>query len=203
MKKFIRIIALVLALLTLSGMAVSCANTGDPETTTEAPGAVSTTAPEVEQTEEETLYAPDDLPETMNFGETVTIYMWSNYTMMEFYAEESGDIIDDAIYKRNESVSNRLGIELDFVEEKGASGQMDSWIQKAENDYQSDNTFDMYSHYPYFLSESDLPVPDNITLPDTLYCYSDPYIHMPWLVNSPNGCVSLQSVHQFPSDNDL
>ena len=147
MKKFIRIIALVLALLTLSGMAVSCANTGDPETTTEAPGAVSTTAPEVEQTEEETLYAPDDLPETMNFGETVTIYMWSNYTMMEFYAEESGDLIDDAIYKRNESVSNRLGIELDFVEEKGASGQMDSWIQKAENDYQSDNTFDIYAGY--------------------------------------------------------
>ena len=147
MKKFIRIIALVLALLTLSGMAVSCANTGDPETTTEAPGAVSTTAPEVEQTEEETLYAPDDLPETMNFGETVTIYMWSNYTMMEFYADESGDLIDDAIYKRNESVSNRLGIELAFVEEKGASGQMDSWIQKAENDYQSDNTYDIYAGY--------------------------------------------------------
>ncbi len=146
MKKFLRIIALVMALLTISGVAVSCAKPGDSESST-GPSSAQTTAPVENQTEEETLYAPDDLPEKLDYNETITIFMWSNYTMMEFYAEESGDTIDDAIYKRNESVSTRLGIVLDFVEEKGASGQMDSWIQKAENDYQSDNLYDIYAGY--------------------------------------------------------
>ena len=54
MKKLIRIIALALAMLTLSGMAISCANTNPSEVTTEADDIASTTAPEATQTEEVT-----------------------------------------------------------------------------------------------------------------------------------------------------
>lgn len=147
MKKFIRIISLSLALLTLSGMAASCANTNPPEVTTEAADVASTTVPEATQTEEVTDYVSDDLPENMNFGETVKFFIWSDHTMREFYAEETGDIIDDAIYSRNNKVAQRLGIEIAFVEEKGTSNKMNSWIQKAENDYQSDNTYDVYAGF--------------------------------------------------------
>lgn len=155
MKKFIRIIALTLALLTLSGMIVACAETNGGETTTDAANnsgnAAVTTAPAGEnsanQTEADTDYVIDNIPEKLDYNTTITIYMWSNYSMMEFYAEESGDIIDDAIFNRNITVAERLGIEFDYVEEKGASSQMDSWIQKAENDFQADNDYDIYAGY--------------------------------------------------------
>ena len=146
MKKTIRIIALIMAILTLSGMFVACADQGTGETTTEA-GAAQTEAPIVETTVEQTLYALDDLEEKYDFGETVTIFMWSNYTMMEFYAEETGDVIDDAIFNRNLSVEDRLGIEFAYVEEKGASSDYENWIKKAENDWQADNSYDIYAGY--------------------------------------------------------
>ena len=146
MKKYIRIIALIMALLTLSGMVAACAETGNVETTTEAPSA-ETQAPVADTTAEETLYAPDDLKENYNFNETITIFMWADYTMMEFYAEETGDVIDDAIFNRNIAVEDRLGIEFEYVEEKGASSDYTKWIQKAENDWQADNSFDIYAGY--------------------------------------------------------
>jgi len=154
MKKLIRIIALALALLTLSGMIAACAETKDSETTTAGTdngNAAVTTAPEADnsanQTEAETDYTVDDLPEKLNYNTTITIFMWSNYTMMEFYADESGDIIDDAIFNRNVAVEERLGIEFDYIEEAGASGQMATWIQSAENDFQADNSYDIYAGY--------------------------------------------------------
>ncbi len=144
MKKYFRITALILAMLMLSSAFIACADVGG-ETTT-APVA-STTAPDSSAAPETTMYAPDDLAESYNFGETITIYMWDDYTMREFYAEESGDTIDDAIFERNESVATRLGIEFEFVEEPGDSGDYEKWMQKAENDYQSDNLYDIYAGY--------------------------------------------------------
>ena len=146
MKKYLRIIALVMAILTLSGMFAACAETGTTDTTTAADVA-ATEAPTVETTVEETLYAPDDLAESYNFGETITIYLWKDYTMMEFYAEETGDVIDDAIFNRNIAVEDRLGIEFEYVEEKGSSSDYENWIKKAENDWQADNSYDIYAGY--------------------------------------------------------
>ncbi len=149
MKKFIRIIALVMALMTLSGMFAACANPlENPEVTTEGPSAAVTTAPVADEvTGGETDYVKDDLAESYNFDTTITIYMWSDYTMMEFYAEESGDIIDDAIFNRNNDVQQRLNITLDFVEEPGSAKKMTPWMTRAENDWQSDNEYDIYAGY--------------------------------------------------------
>ena len=78
MKRRYRIIALVMAMLTISGMLAACASTNDPEVTTEAQtqGVASTTA-NPELTEETTLYPPDDLEESYNFDTELVIYMWS------------------------------------------------------------------------------------------------------------------------------
>ena len=146
MKKFLRITALVMALLTLSGLFAACAEPQGGEETT-ANVVANTEAVVVETSAEETLYALDDLKETYSFNETITIFMWSNYTMMEFYAEETGDVIDDAIFNRNIAVEDRLGIEFEYVEEKGASNDYENWIKKAENDWQADNSYDIYAGY--------------------------------------------------------
>ena len=107
MKKIIRLISLLLALVTLTALVAACAETTGEETTegpaaTEAPAIDVTEAP---ITEEITLFTPDDLDEKYNFDTTITILMWDDYRMTEFYAEETGDIIDDSIYHRNVKVS--------------------------------------------------------------------------------------------------
>ncbi len=150
MKKTIRMIAMILSLITLLGMLAACADAGDGEAT--SGNSAQTNAPSGDTagagvTEEETLYALDDLDEKYNFDTTITIFMWDDWRMTEFYADETGDIIDDAIYKRNISVSERLGIEFEFVEEPGDDGDYKTWIQKAENDWQADNSYDIYAGY--------------------------------------------------------
>lgn len=142
---------MLLSLLILLGSFVSCANTSGgedtvPDTTAAVTVEETATASEV-TTAEETLFAPDDLDEKYNFNETITIYLWSDHRMTEFYADETGDLIEDAIFRRNIIVSERLGIEFEFVEEKGDNTAYKTWIQKAENDWQSDNAYDIYSGY--------------------------------------------------------
>ncbi len=151
MKKTLRFITLLISLVMLLGTLASCANSGGSDESTAGPAA--TAAPgadgshEVVTTAEETLYAQDDLDETYNFNEVITIYLWSEHRMAEFYTEESGDVIDDSIYKRNNNVSTRLGITFEYVEEPGDSTNMNQWVAKAENDWQADNEYDIYAGY--------------------------------------------------------
>ena len=147
MKKYVRLIAMLLALVTIMGVAVSCANTGTPEETTDAGAGATTTAANAETTVEETLYAPDDLEESYNFDKTITFFIWDDWRMMEFYSDETGDLIDDAIYHRNEKVQTRLGVTFEWVEAPGDSGDYKDWITKAENDWAADNEFDIYAGY--------------------------------------------------------
>ena len=147
MKKLVRLIALMLALVTLMSVAVSCANTTGSEDTTAADQGATTNALNAETTVEETLYELDDLDEKYNFDQTITIFMWDDWRMTEFYAEETGDLIDDAIYHRNIAVQERLGVTFEFVEAPGDSGDYKDWITKAENDWSSDNDFDIYAGY--------------------------------------------------------
>jgi hypothetical protein len=149
MNKTLRIIALLLSLLTVLALCAACAESNDPEDSTAGPSGADTTAgvggPET--TVEETLYEEDDLDESYNFDTTITIYLWSDYRMTEFYAEENGDIINDAVYHRNIKVANRLGIEFAFVEAKGDSSNSKNWISAAENDRAADNDYDIYAGY--------------------------------------------------------
>ncbi len=142
MNKYIRIIAAIMALLTFTALFAACVEQGEGENSNDA----TTTADPNATVGEDTLYELDDLDETYNFNETITIFMWNDHTMREFYAEESGDIIDDSIYSRNIAVEERLGIEFEYVEEKGNS-ETSAWVTKAENDYQADNLFDIYAGY--------------------------------------------------------
>lgn len=149
MKRITQMIALILSLITVLGLLAACANTSGGETTAES---ASTTAPSIEMEEattaEETLFENDSLDDKYDFGETVTVFMWANYTMLEFYAKEDGGLISEAIVARNSSVEERLGITLEFVEENCFAGNYaTTWVQKAANDQQADNTYDIYAGY--------------------------------------------------------
>ncbi len=147
MKKTIRTIALIMSLIMLLGMFAACAVTNDGEESTSASVTPDPNDPSGTTEAEDTMYVPDDLDEKYDFDEVITVFMWSDFRMTEFYAEETGDIIDDAIYHRNNKVEGRLGITFDFIEEPGDSNAYKSWITVAENDWNADNDFDIYAGY--------------------------------------------------------
>jgi hypothetical protein len=147
MKHSRRLLSAILVFVFILSALVSCAETQQPEETTDtltstAPLAAETTIPD-----ETTAYEPDDLKEKYNFNETVTFFIWSDHRMREYYAEDSGDNIDVAIYNRNIKVAERLGIEIKFAEEKGSLDFYKNWNKKIENDWQADNAYDIYSGY--------------------------------------------------------
>ena len=147
MKKSIRLLsALFVFALVLSAFA-SCAETQSADETTVDPSGTASAIVESTAFEETTVYEPDDLKEKYDFNETVTFFIWSDHRMREYYAEDSGDNIDIAIYNRNLKVEDRLGIEIKFVEEKGSLDFYKNWNQKIENDWMSDNAYDVYSGY--------------------------------------------------------
>ena len=149
MKKHIRLLTAILALIMILPSIVSCAETKSTDVVTTAPEA-ATEASSAETTvviEETTQYEPDDLDEKYNFDEVVTFFIWSDHRMKEFFSEDGGNTIDHAIYNRNIRVSERLGITIDFVQEKGSLDFYKEWNKKAENDWNSDNAYDIYSGY--------------------------------------------------------
>ena len=147
MKKHIRILTAILALTLFLGAFVSCADTGEAETTTDSQATEALNAETVLTEEETTQYEPDDLQEKYEFNEVVTFFIWEDHRMREYFAEDSGNTIDHAIYNRNIKVSERLGITIDFVQEKGSLDFYKEWNKKAENDWLSDSLYDVYSGY--------------------------------------------------------
>ncbi len=113
-----RIIAAFLATMTTVGT-VACADSqpaNDTETTAgNAEEPVETTSAETGRAS-----VADNLPSDLDLGgRTIRILARSGDkdTRLEFLAEEeSGDIVEDAVYKRNLTVCERLNIKLDVIE---------------------------------------------------------------------------------------
>lgn len=121
---FKRILAGLLAALTLGSMA-ACAG-GDGSTDTTAP--VDTTPVETEPVETEPTtdewgreIVKDDIPEDLRFdGETFT-FLGRTGNSAELYIEEpTGDIINDSVHARNLRVEDRLGVEIELIERPGS-----------------------------------------------------------------------------------
>ena len=145
-----KIAALVLALLMMVSLCVSCVNPGESGTTT-ASSEISTNAPEVTDSKYDANgFLKDTLP-SLNFNnEEITILMWDNHTMTEFYDDsESGDFIGEAINARNAKVEERLGVKLKFVPTPGAStSEAAAYIKKALADAQtSPSEYDIFATY--------------------------------------------------------
>ncbi len=101
--------------------AVACADT---QTGSETTASAETQAPIVSDVVEETTsmydadgYLKDSIPDTLKFGnQEVFILHWNDADYEEFFAEkENGEIINDAIYKRNCNVEDRIDVQLKFV----------------------------------------------------------------------------------------
>lgn len=88
------------------------------------------TTVETIETEPVSTFEADDLPSDLNYnGATVTTFGWSGPALPEFFVEEqNGDLVNDAIFQRNLTVEERLGIRLAYHLELGNSSAVSQWL---------------------------------------------------------------------------
>ncbi len=153
MKRLFACILAVCMLLPLAACAAddgSSADTNAPASTT-AP-TETTPAPETAPTHDENGYLLDDIPDDLDFGgETVSFLYWTDATMPEFFAEKlTGEIVNDAIYHRNEIVTDRLGVQFEFTGTKGNSSNRDAYVNMARKAVEAgDGTYDIFASYSW------------------------------------------------------
>ncbi|MBE6611214.1 MAG: hypothetical protein E7632_01875 [Ruminococcaceae bacterium] len=130
-KNMISPTAMLILAAMLCSMAASCGDGAAEDTTAETTLPAETTASD----RDADGYLLDDLPDDLDFGgETVTILGWNHYEEIEFFAEDqTGEIVNDAYYERNQRVEERLGVKLEFTEAncRWAEGDWNKAIQRS------------------------------------------------------------------------
>ena len=125
MKKFSRALTLMLA----AALALSaCGGSAGENSDTTAPAGTDTEPVETEPSRENT---PDSLPKDLDFGgKTVRISNRGQYDYITFEmhaGEETGDIVNDALYDRDRRVEERLNVTIEYlVGDSDATKYMDN-----------------------------------------------------------------------------
>lgn len=148
MKRNTRFVSLFLALLMVSGGLLSCA--GDTkETTAQTTDTTTAVTETIDNSTDENGYLKDDLPELDFGGETVNLLYWSDVENQEFEAEEmTGELVNDAIYQRNASTEDRLGITYNWIGTPGNGGNIDAYVGKVrESQMAGDAAYDILASY--------------------------------------------------------
>jgi len=112
--------AFLIILLITSVFISSCSNTSDTnQKANDTNGADA--ASNAENTEVLRENTPDNLPKDLNYdGATITVHTRGDkISVLELFAELTGDVIDDAIYYRNQAVEERLNITLKSFNAEG------------------------------------------------------------------------------------
>ena len=153
-----RISALLLVLALLLPLLVSCgesaANPGDeagsPTADPSAGVKPEEAAPEEEEDPNAHLYA--DLPAGNYEGRTFTI-LAPRHTEYDFVGEVDGDIISEAVYKRNLAVETALNVSLTPVTEPGLWDDRDGFTGKVKNSViAADDAYQLVSGYGAYIT---------------------------------------------------
>jgi maltose-binding protein MalE len=155
MKIYARILALICAILMLIPCFAACANTQGSEETT-ANNAQTQATPDDTTPAEDPRYDKegfwkDDLSDEIDFkGETVTILYWDDVERPEFEITEEeadGDMVKDAIYRRNLATEERMGVTFEWVGTPGDSGDRANFTNYVRNAYSGGTFYDIIATY--------------------------------------------------------
>lgn len=189
--KNLKILACFLILSAAALAAVSCGSENGG-TISDNSGTVSVTD---RTTETESPFVPDELPELDYSGADFRILVGDVHgggTYPTFYSEgEDGDIVNDAVWQRNEAVSERLNLKLDWDCVFFEYGTKADWVTRVTTAVMSGEDLDLICAPGYyttnlvtdglFLDMADLPYLDfskpwwsemyleNITINNKLY----------------------------------
>ena len=116
-----KLLSIFMAILFVSAIFISsCSGDAKPsQNSNETVGEdISAAGEETEILRENT---PDSLPNDLNFnGETITVHTrGDNVSVLEMNAELTGDVIEDAIYYRNQAVEERLNVKIEAFNAEG------------------------------------------------------------------------------------
>ncbi len=127
-----RILPVLFILVFITSAVLSCAGqTGSEETSAEA----AATAAETEDPDAREN-AKDSLPGDLDFEEAA-VRIWVRGSTLEQEREDTGDVIDTAIYNRNRSVQERLGVqfEFSFTEQNSFAREFKTYVLSGVDDW--------------------------------------------------------------------
>ena len=144
---------MICALIMLAGCFIGCANTAEPAETTE-PAKTEISGGSEETSANANLddngFLKDDLPEGLNFNETVSILYWSDCERAEFDITEyeaDTDIVKDAIYRRNLTAQARLGVTFEWTGTPGNTNKRKDFVNFVNNCYSGGTYYDIIAAY--------------------------------------------------------
>lgn len=194
MKGFTKLLALVLACLLLIGGLVACGD--DPEVETNGPSKETSGSDQPGAETDAPAFIDDSVPKDLRFdGETVTFLVRNNHDKWLYEMDVDtimNDTLFDAIYYRNKTVEERLGVIITTIAIAGNYGDRSAWndtvrtaVNTKLNDYDSaaiymstgsvlavENVY--YNVLDFDYIDLDKPwwnatIRDELTLFDTLY----------------------------------
>jgi len=115
----IRFISLLLALILTASMTACGSGAGASSDTTASSGTTAAVT-------EDPRIVRDGLPEKDFGGETFTLLAREEFGY-EFDAEQTGDVVDDAVYKRNQQISERFNVNMEYVLQPGIWAHKDTF----------------------------------------------------------------------------
>ena len=149
-------LALILAMLMCFSVFVACGKPAEGNDATDtATVAISdsipadTTAVQTESPYDANGYLKDTLDPSLNYnGEKLSILYWSDVERIEFeVAEQTGDLIGDALFLRNATVEERLGIEFEWIGTPGNAQNQSAFVTAVGNDVKSGGDYEVFAGY--------------------------------------------------------
>lgn len=128
-----RILALLLAIASAASI-TACGQDGGTKDTEAGDG---TTVSDSVSEEESDTEISDGLPEKNYGGRTFTVAT-NDYMVDDYMSDgETGDIINDAVYRRNTAIEDRFGIKLEVISDSytGMSTKINQMIQSGDDSF--------------------------------------------------------------------
>lgn len=147
MKNTLRLFCCLLGLLLLFPLAAACAGNGDDPAAVTTADADTPTGEGTASDKDENGYLLDSLGDDLDFGKAViSVLYWDDVENQEYFAEEiTTELVNDAIFNRNEKVCSRLNIEFDFIPTPGDSGNAPKYTQFVQNAISGGTKYDIIS----------------------------------------------------------
>lgn len=99
----------------------------------------------------ETEFMPDRLPQELDFeGAVCNIFCWDSWDAGEFFVtEDTGEIVNSAVYARNLAVEERLGVKLVWDQRERQAAAYGSAVKDAvsQQNASGDNFYDLMASY--------------------------------------------------------
>lgn len=144
-----RLLAASLVVIMLTASLASCGGHGDAQDTTAA-GIETTAAPETTSEYDADGYLRSSLPDDLDYGNEVFNVLAREITLPEYDVEaQTGDVVQDAVWKRNLIVEEQLGVTLNYTLIPGSGGDHAEFSQYVINNILSESqSFDLIASYP-------------------------------------------------------